>query len=110
MSHLPTATHPGLLASQRDTSRDESTVQLACDRFHHHHLSKGLGCGSGGSSGVERFAHGSRTTMFRPVGSVLPSIDTEENSNTNATTVVAQWLQSMSNGVVRVMSANTVFV
>ncbi|KAL5243383.1 hypothetical protein ACI65C_010793 [Semiaphis heraclei] len=63
--------------------------------------------GGGTSGGVERFAHGSRTTMFRPVGSALPSIDTEENSNTNATTVVAQ---SMSSGVVRVVSANTVFV
>ncbi|CAI6351831.1 unnamed protein product [Macrosiphum euphorbiae] len=113
MSHLPPTPLPRRLVSQRDASRDESTVQPACHRLHHRHLSKGFGCGSGGTGGggggVERFAHGSRTTMFRPVGSVLPSIETEENTNSTATTVVAQRLQSMSSGVVRVVSADTVF-
>ena len=111
MSHLPPTTLPRLLVSQRDASRDESTVQPACHRLRRH-LSKGFGCGSGGGTGgggVERFAHGSRTTMFRPVGSVLPSIETEQNTNSTVTTVVAQRLQSMSSGVVRVVSADTVF-
>jgi len=113
MSHIPTTRLPRLLDSQRDASRDESAVQPACHRLLRH-LSKGLGYGSGGGGvggggGVERFAHGSRTTMFRPVGSVLPSIETEENTNSTATTVVAQRLQSVSSGVVRVVSADTVF-